>query len=134
MMPFDRVIDPVTKDYVRGTNGTWTKTDTAATAVYHAVASERAPEGGVGGWWRDRVAGSRLHTLRREGVTSDQPRRIERLVEDALARLVQRGRISPPTVAAVRDPTRRDGIAYVAEATDTKTSSAIAVKLPSIGA
>jgi phage gp46-like protein len=56
-MALDRFIDPRTRDYVCAEGGELVTTHTAASAVYHAMATRQ------GTVLADRTAGSRLHEL-----------------------------------------------------------------------
>ncbi len=96
MAGLDRVIDPVTKDYVSDGNGGRLKTRTARTAIYHQLITR------LGQWWGDPTAGSGFFELARSVSTLQTPRVIEDVTTQALKRLVDLGRITAPVFETER--------------------------------
>lgn len=83
----DRVIDPITKDYVDDGVGGCLETETQETAVYHQLT------GHLGRWPGDAKAGALLFTLQRENDTDETEHRAVDYTTSALQPLVDVGRI-----------------------------------------
>lgn len=61
-MAKDRLIDPVTKDYIKNSTGGYETTETVGTQVYHQLV------GKLNLWWGDSEAGSKLHLIKDVGA------------------------------------------------------------------
>lgn len=85
MSGYDRVIDPVTKDYVSDGKGGYTKTSTCQTAAYHQVQDHFAE------WAGDHTAGCRAHAIKRKANGATMLR-LKDAFHDALQVLVDNGR------------------------------------------
>lgn len=81
----DRLIDPVTKDYIKASGGSYKTTRTIGTQVYHQLAGKR------GHWWGDHTAGSDLHEVKHHGTGADGIAFAENAGKTALARFVRDG-------------------------------------------
>lgn len=68
----DRVLDPISRDYVRDDNGSWKTTRTIATGIYHQLLGRRNQ------WWGDFAAGSDLYLMEQE---SNSPGSLELHIE-----------------------------------------------------
>jgi phage gp46-like protein len=97
-MPGDRVLSPLTLDYVPDGRGAWQTTPTIATAIHHQLRSER------NGWCLDPDAGSDLHTLARLRLTEGVALRAGDTIRAALKPLVEEGRAADVAIRAERQP------------------------------
>jgi phage gp46-like protein len=98
-----RVIDPITKDYVLDeARGTVMVVRDARTAIYHQVQTR------LGQWWGDPGAGSRLFELERAKSLLRTPIVIKDIFSEALAPLVEDGRITEPAFESLRTIDRID--------------------------
>ena len=98
-MPFDLRFDPLTHDLIDDGRGSVQLTDTAETAVLHALIAH------FGEWWGDPDAGSRLHDL--DAFVGNPEPMIADEVRRALASIVQAGRIDQLRVRALMERTGR---------------------------
>lgn len=97
MAGFDRILDPISKDYLVDTsNNSWQKTRTARTAIHHAILGYR------GKWCGDSEYGSRLYELLQGKSTLRTPKVLEDIITEALQRLIDAGRISAPEIITER--------------------------------
>ena len=111
----DRQIDPKTGDYIRdAATGSWKTTRDSSTAVYHQI------KGNLGGWAGDELAGSRFHRLAQAKSSLQTPAVIEDMSRQAMAPLVEDGRITEPVLAQDRNV---DKIANSITVTDLQTES-----------
>jgi phage gp46-like protein len=117
MAGIDRILDPLTGDYVLDSStGAWETTWSARTAVYHAILCHR------GAWAADADFGSRLHTLARAKNTQRMRAVITDMITEALQPLIDAGRISEPVVLTERTVER---IIVEATVTDLQTREEI---------
>lgn len=96
MAGLDRVIDPLTKDYVSDGAGGRQKTRDASTAIYHQFLTR------LGKWIGDVDAGSRFFTLDRAKNPISSPLTIQDIATEALTPLVDAERITAPTFRSDR--------------------------------
>lgn len=96
----DRVIDPVTRDYVEDGAGGWEETRNASTAVYFQVQIEK------GNWAGRPGAGSRFHQLARAKSSQRTVAVLSDMAREAMQPLVDAGLISEPTIVVERDVNR----------------------------
>lgn len=123
MPGLDRMLDPVTGDYIDAPGGEYEETLTAAPALYHQM---KTP---LGRWWGDLDAGSLLHLLRQRGADEPTVRFAEDAALQALDRLVVDGLIESPAAAASAD--RRGRMHLSTSCVDIQTGQPL--KLPVIG-
>jgi phage gp46-like protein len=97
----DRVIDPVTHDYVPDGKGGWATTETVQTAMYHQITGE------LDRWWGDPDAGSQLFTFRRAKLTKAALGRAANTLEVSLKALEDEGRIDQKRVTVEQDQVQR---------------------------
>ncbi len=90
MAGFDRVIDPISRDYVSDSSGGRQKTRDASTAIYHQIITK------LGKWVGDPTAGSRFFTLGRAKNPISTPQTIRDISIEALTPLVEDERITEP--------------------------------------
>ena len=100
-MPYERIIDPVTHDYVPNGKGGYLKTRTASTAVYHQILDE------LDRWWGDSEAGSKLYLLARENAGEANLRKAAEYMKAALDPFVKAGRIAELEINVKRDARNR---------------------------
>lgn len=81
----DRLIDPVTRDYIKDANGGYKTTNTIGTQIYHQLAGKRNH------WCLDGDAGSDLHEGKHHGTGEDGIAFHEDAVKTALARFIENG-------------------------------------------
>lgn len=92
----DRVIDPITKDYVDNGAGSWKTTTTIATAVYHQL------QGELNAWAGDSEAGSRFYQIKR-APNNDRIRQMATdFVRTALQVFIAKGLAADLKVETVR--------------------------------
>ena len=89
MAGVDRILDPLTRDYVLvAADGSWSTTRSARTSVYHSILAYR------GRWVDDAEFGSRLNELSRAKNTIRMRAVIADMITEALQMLIEAGRIS----------------------------------------
>ncbi|HWU86209.1 MAG TPA: phage GP46 family protein [Kofleriaceae bacterium] len=117
-MPWDYLIDPVTRDLVKDGKGGFVKVRSAQTSVMNQLLAHR------GEWWGDPELGSRLHDLRamqaRPEVIAPEEARL------ALERLVRAGRIADIEARAESSPGR---VVVATRFRDTTSGSLVEMKL-----
>lgn len=101
MPGLDRVIDPITRDYVDDDNGGFAETPTIETSVYHQAM------GHLGQWAGDAAAGSRFYTLQRENADHATMLRAKDILREAYQPLVDAGLATELTVDTDRDALNR---------------------------
>jgi phage gp46-like protein len=97
----DRIIDPVTKDYVRDDNGNCETETDGRTSVYHQLTDEKDT------WWGDPDAGSDLHKLARAKNGEVALARAADITRAALEPLEEAGVIDQVEVQVERDQANR---------------------------
>lgn len=110
MPGLDRVISPITRDYVDDDNGGFAETLTIETSVYHQAM------GHLNKWPGDAAAGSRFYTLQRENADAATMLRAKDIMREAYQPLVDAGLATELTVETDHDelgrlvvtPTARD--------------------------
>lgn len=108
--PRSRILDPVTRDYVRAGGGR-EHTTTIATSLYHTFATERAT------WPGDFDAGCGLRRLARGNLGPGIEAEARNELEQALAPYITEGLASSPEIA-IQLQERRLG--YTIELTDVR--------------
>ena len=104
----DRVINPITRDYVRDeATGTSKTTRNASTSIYHQAATR------LGQWWGDPKAGSLLYQLERAKSLLRTPVIIRDIFSQFLQPLIDKGAITPPSFESLRRVDRIDTEATV---------------------
>lgn len=98
----DRIIDAITRDYVKDENGECTTTRTAATSLFHAVRQKK------GQWVGDPDGGSEFADLSRAKNTLQSPRVIRDIFTRAARRLLEAGRIGEAEFEQIRKSDRID--------------------------
>jgi len=117
MAGVDRIIDPLTRDYVLvSATGDWETTRSARTSVYHAILAHR------GKWAADSNFGSRLYELARAKNTFRMRAVIADMITEALQPLINDGSVSEPVVIVEREVGR---IVVEATVTDLQTDEEI---------
>ncbi len=81
----DRILDPISRDYVADGKGGYQKTTTLRTAIHHQLLDE------LGNWVGDPEAGSTLHEFGRAKNSEAQALRAAEAVRVALQRFVDQG-------------------------------------------
>lgn len=121
-----RVIDPVTRDYVRNADGTWKTTPTIATKLHHQLHTE------LGAWWGDPELGSRLHTLQPGKLTVSIGEEAKDIVEEAVRPFLERGEAEDLVVETGRD--ERGRLALAASVHDVQHGEIDLSSLLTVGA
>lgn len=113
----DRVIDPITGDYVSNGRGSWLTTTSAATKCYHQLKTARNT------WVGRPGQGNDLHLLERQDTDAELAR-AEDMVRAALKPLVDAGVIANLKTERGRDQAGRQVVNWVA--VDVQTGAVIA--------
>lgn len=91
----DRIIDPVTKDYVKNSAGGYKTTRTIGTKAYHQLMGHRGQD------WSDEDAGSDLHEAKHHGAGAEGVAFVEDAIKVGLSRLIREGLAHSLKVEAV---------------------------------
>lgn len=113
----DRVIDPVTNDYVSNGKGSWTTTTTAATKCYLALKVARNT------WVGRPGQGADFHLLERKDTDAELAR-AEAMLQKALQPLIEAGVIANLKTERTRDQAQRHVLNWIA--TDVQSGAPIA--------
>ena len=112
MAGLDRILDPETGDYVKDGKGSYVKTNTVRTKLYHQVKTY------LGFWWGDFQAGSAVYRVTRMGANTSAVIFVKNAVRSSLAPFLERGLIKDLNVEAEANASGR--IIYHVNATDTQ--------------
>lgn len=104
-------------DYVRGANGSWETTTSAATKAYHQLRTARNT------WAGDPTAGADFHTLERKDSEAEIARAAN-MTKAAMQRLVDKGVIRDLKIETGRDQANRPVVQWTA--VDVQSGEAIA--------
>ena len=102
MPGFERILDPISRDYVSDGRGGNEKTRSARTRVFHRLQAQYAR------WWGDVEHGSRLYEFQRANDSADTVRALKAAVEAALQPLVEAQFIADLVVEIQRDQVGRE--------------------------
>lgn len=119
----DRVIDPMTRDYVDDGQGSWEKTTTVATALYLQLTSE------LNAWAGDPEAGSELHLIAKDGKGDRVGlKKAEDFVRRAFRSFLDEGRIADLKVSV--DTNQLGRLVLVMSCRDVQQGTGVEIGLP----
>lgn len=96
----DRLINPLTGDYIKAVNGGYATTTTIGTQLYHQLAGKRNL------WWGDPDAGSDLHLAKHHGTGAEGVAFNEDAIKTACARFIANGQARDLRVEVTGDGNR----------------------------
>lgn len=125
MPGLDRMLDPVTGDYIDAAGGEYEETVTAAPAMVHQLKGQKRR------WWGDKDAGCDLYIVATKGMDGVNLARAENAALSGLQRLVEDGLIREPRAKAGTSSEQASRMELETTAIDVQTG--IPLTVPTIG-